>query len=70
MLDKYYERIIYNITHTLSDREQLEIILRLVDSLYSWQIPYKEGTPEELYATNLSKIRDIIKETLEKEDKM
>lgn len=69
-MDKYYEKIIYDITHNASDREQLLIIQRLVDSLYSWQIPYESGTPEEIYATNLAKIKPIIAETLRKEEKL
>ena len=69
-MDKYYEKIIYDITNNASDREQLLIIQRLVDSLYAWQIPYESGTPEEIYATNLAKIRPIITETLEKEEKL
>lgn len=71
MIDKCYQEMIETITGNASDRDQLLIIENLVLSLRDWQDVYmEEGSVEELYYNNLNKILDIIKETLEKEDKM
>lgn len=69
MIDKYYQKMIDDITDSASDREQLLIIEALVVALRDWQSLYEpEGSVEALYYINLNKILDIIKDTLKKED--
>ena len=68
-VDKYYQNMIDEILNGASDREQLEIILKLVVGLKEWNtngnaVDYVIG----LYYEGLSQIETEIKEIMRKED--
>ena len=66
-VDKYYEKMIYSITNGASDREQLEIILKLVKGLKSWNF-YGKDYLTQLYYFGLDEVENKIKDILDKED--
>ena len=66
-VDKYYQDMIDNILNSASDREQLEIILKLVEGLKCWNNKGDDYLTN-LYYYNLEQIEQKIKVVLEKED--
>ena len=66
-VDKYYQDMIDNILNGASDREQLEIILKLVEGLKGWN-DKGDDYWTNLYYYNLEQIEQKIKVVLEKED--
>ena len=66
-VDKYYQDMIDNILNGASDREQLEIILKLVEGLKGWN-DKGDDYLTNLYYYNLEQIEQKIKVVLEKED--
>ena len=66
-VDKYYQDMINNILNGASDREQLEIILKLVEGLKCWN-DKGDDYLTNLYYYNLEQIEQKIKVVLEKED--
>lgn len=66
-VDKYYQDMIDNILNGASDREQLEIILKLVEGLKGWNDKGNDYLTN-LYYYNLEQIEQKIKVVLEKED--
>lgn len=66
-VDKYYQDMIDNILNGTSDREQLEIILKLVEGLKGWN-DKGDDYLTNLYYYNLEQIEQKIKVVLEKED--
>lgn len=65
-VDKYYEKMIYDITNGASDREQLEIILELVKGLKGWN-DIGDDYLTSLYYYNLDEIENKIQDILNKE---
>ena len=66
-IDEYYQDMIDNILNGASDREQLEIILKLVEGLKGWN-DKGDDYLTDLYYYNLEQIEQKIKVVLEKED--
>ena len=66
-IDKHYQEMIDNILNGASDREQLEIILKLVEGLKGWN-DKGDDYLTNLYYYNLEQIEQKIKVVLEKED--
>lgn len=66
-IDKYYQKMIDEILNGASDREQLEIILKLVSGLKEWN-KNCDMYCEKLYYKELSQIEKKIIKMKEKED--
>lgn len=66
-IDEYYQDMIDNILNGASDREQLEIIYKLVVGLKEWNNKGNDYLTD-LYYYKLDEIEKIIKETLGKDD--
>lgn len=66
-VDKYYQDMIDDILNGAGDREQLEIILKLVEGLKGWN-DKGDDYLTNLYYYNLEQIEQKIKVVLEKED--
>lgn len=70
-LDKYTKEMLFtNITNEYSDKEQLDIIEYLVETLKALQVCYelKNGSIEKIYYKGLEKVLADIKE-LKKQEK-